>query len=137
MKKDKWDWDKKPLEQELSQIMAFIDDPFEPMCSPESDLYREVRETLWPLLETLHVDAKKRKIIWPDGKRLNLDESVQNIHTNYPDFPRELIEYRLISWLEMEYAPHNYSPGQLDELNRLTERWIDELDQQFPQSVSP
>ena len=131
MKKDKWDWDKKPLEQELSQIMAFIDDPFDPMGSPEGDLYSQVREALWPLLETLHVDAKKRKFIWPDGKRLDLDGSVQKIHTDYPDFPRQLIESRLISWLEMDYAPESYTPEQLDELDRLTERWIDD---QYPQS---
>ena len=90
-----------------------------------------MREALWPLLETLQVDAKKRKIIWPDGKRLNLDESVKNIHTDYPDFPRDLIESHLISWLEMDYAPESYSPEQLDELDRLTERWIDD---QFPRS---
>ena len=131
MKKDKWDWDKKPLQQELSQIMEFIDDPFDPRYSPEGDLYSEVREALWPLLETLHVDAKKRKIIWPDGKRLDLDESAQNIHADYPDFPREIIQSRLISWLEMDYAPESYSPEQLEELDRLTERWIDD---QFPYS---
>ena len=131
MKKDKWDWDKKPLEQELSRILEFIDDPFDPMCSLEGDLYSEVREALWPLLETLHVDAKKRKIVWPDGKRLDLDASVEHIHADYPDFPRQLIESRLISWLEMDYAPEDYSPDQLDELDRLTEGWIAE---QFPQS---
>ena len=131
MKKDKWDWDKKPLEQELSQIMTFLDDPFDPMYSPDGDLYGEVREALWTLLETLHVDAKKRKIIWPDGKRLDLDESVQKIHNNYPHFARQIIESRLISWLEMDYAPESYTPEQLDQLDRLTERWIDD---QFPQS---
>ena len=111
--------------------MAFVDALFEPMHSPEGDLYSEVREALWPLLETLYVDAKQRKIIWPDGKRLDLDESVQNIHTDYPEFPTELIESRLISWLEMEYAPPSYTPEQFDELDRLTERWIDD---QYPQS---
>ena len=131
MSKDKWDWNKKPLEEELFQTMAFDDDLFEPMRSPEGDLYSEVRESLWPLLETLHVDPKKRKIIWLDGKRLDLVESVQNIHCAYPAFPRELIEARLISWLEMEYAPESYSPEQLDELDRLIERWIDD---QYPHS---
>lgn len=128
MKKDKWDWDKKPLEQELFQIMASIDDPFDPMYSPEGDLYSEVRETLWPLLETLHVDASQRKIIWPDGKRLDLDESVQNILADYPEFPSELIESRLISWLDSEYAPSSYTPEQFDELDQLTERWINDHD---------
>jgi len=131
MSKDKWDWNKKPLEEELFQNMAFVDALFDQVHSPEGALYNEVRETLWPLLETLHVDAKQRKLIWPDGKRLELDESVQNIHTNYPQFPRELIESRLISWLEMDYAPESYSPEQLDELDRLTERWIDD---QYPES---
>ena len=60
-----------------------------------------------------------------------LKARVQHIHADYPDFPREIIESRLISWLEMDYAPENYSPEQFDELDRLTERWIDD---QFPQS---
>jgi hypothetical protein len=30
----------------------------------------------------------------------------------------------LINWIEMEYAPDDYSESQLDELDRLTERWI-------------
>ena len=96
------------------------------MHSPEGDLYREVSETLWPLLEELQVDTKQRKLIWPDGKRLDLDQSVQHIQTDYPDFPRELIESRLISWLDAEYAPPSYTPEQLDELDRLTERWIND-----------
>src|SRR3990172_11742534 len=120
MSKDKWDWNKKPLEEELFQNMAFVDALFEPMHSLEGDLYSEVRETLWPLLETLHVDARQRKIIWPDGRRLDLDESVQNIHTDYPQVPRELIESLLISWLDSEYAPPSYTPEQLDELDRLS-----------------
>jgi hypothetical protein len=61
-----------------------------------------------------------------DRKRLGLDESVQHIHTDYPNFPREFIETRLISWLDSEYAPESYSPEQLDELDRLTERWIND-----------
>lgn len=90
-----------PLEPPLDDN-PFIDARLERMHSPEGDLYSEVRETLWPLLQTLHVDAKQRKIIWPDGKRLDLDESVQNMHADYPHFPRELIESPLISWLDSE-----------------------------------
>ena len=104
----------------------FLEALFERMNSPEGELYREVSDTLWPLLDELHVDAKQRQIIWQDGKRLDLDESVKKILTDYPDFPRELIESRLISWLDAEYAPASHSPEQLDELDRLTERWIND-----------
>jgi hypothetical protein len=114
-----------PLEPLLDDN-PFIDALFERMHSPEGELYSEVRETLWPLLQTLQVDAKQRKIIWPDGKRLDLDESVKNIHADYLEFPRELIKSRLISWLDSEYAPPSYSPEQLDELDRLTEHWIND-----------
>jgi hypothetical protein len=114
-----------PLEPQLEDN-PFLEALFERMHSPEGELYSEVSETLWPLLQQLQVDAKQRKLIWPDGKRLDLDASVQQIQTTYPEFPHELIESRLIAWLDAEYAPASYSPKQLDELDRLTERWIDD-----------
>jgi len=104
----------------------FLEGLFERMNSAEGELYREVSDTLWPLLDELHIDAKQRQIIWLDGKRLDLDESVQKIQTDYPDFPRELIESRLISWLDAEYAPTGYSPEQFEELDQLTEDWIND-----------
>jgi hypothetical protein len=125
-KKNKWGWDKELPEEHPFDNDPFIEALLERMHSPEGELSSEVSETLWPLLQELQVDAKQRKLIWPDGKRLDLDESVQNIQIDYPDFPRELIESRLISWLDMEYAPESYSPEQLDELDRLTERWIND-----------
>jgi hypothetical protein len=30
----------------------------------------------------------------------------------------------LIDWIDMGYAPEHYSQAQLDELDRLTERWV-------------
>ena len=125
-KKNKWGWSHELPEEHLLDDNPFIEALFERMHSPEGEIYSEVSETLWPLLQELQVDTKQRQIIWPDGKRLDLDESVQNIQTDYPDFPRELIESRLISWLDMEYAPESYSPEQLDELDRLTEHWIND-----------
>ena len=126
MSKNKWGWDKELPEEQPFESNPFLEALFERMHSPEGEIYREVSETLWPLLQKLQVDAKQRKLIWPDGKRLDLDESVQNIQTAYPEFPHELIESRLLSWLDAEYAPESYSPKQLDELDRLTERWIND-----------
>ena len=67
-----------------------------------------------------------RKLIWEDGRRLSIDESVQRIRGDYPDVPVELIETHLIAWLEMEFAPKSYSREQLDELDRLTEKWVND-----------
>lgn len=113
----------------------FEDNPFlegfsEWMGSAEGELSGEVLDAVWMLLETAELDAKQRKIIWEDGKRLSIPESVQRIHADRPDFPPELIEEHLIGWLQMEYAPPDYSEKQLDELDRLTEKWIDDHERQ-------
>lgn len=120
----KWGWSKERPEEHPFENNPFIDGLFDYMDSPEGELAEAVRETLWPLLQKLKVNAKQRQIIWPDAKRLDLDESVQRLHTEYPDLPRELIENRLISWLDGEYTPETYSPKQLDALDRLTGRWL-------------
>ncbi len=90
----------------------------------------EPADAVWMSLEEADVDAKNRKIIWEDGKRLSITESVQRIHADRPDFPLDLIETHLIGWLEMEFAPPTYSQKQLDELDRLTEKWIEDHERQ-------
>jgi len=117
--------EKHPLEDN-----PFVEDFLAWMNSPEGALSDAAHETVWTLLEKADVDAKKRKIIWQDGQRLSITESVQRIHADYPDFPLELIETHLIGWLEMEFAPPSYSEKQLDELDRLTEKWIDDHERQ-------
>ena len=96
------------------------------MDSAEGELSSEVLDAVWMLLEKVDVDAKNRKIIWEDGKRLSITESVQRIHAGCPEFPLDLIETHLIGWLEMEFAPPTSSQEQLDELDRLTENWIED-----------
>jgi len=117
--------DKHPFEDN-----PFLDGFLEWMDSPEGGLSSEVSDAVWTSLEKADVDAKKRKIIWDDGKALSIIESVQRIHADCPDFPLDLIETHLIGWLEMEFAPPNYSQKQLDELDRLTEKWIEDHERQ-------
>ena len=114
----------------LFEDNPFLDGLAEWMGSAEGELSGEVFDAVWMLLETANVDAKRRKIICEDGKRLSIPESVQRIHVDYPDFPPELIEEHLIGWLQMEYAPPDYSEKQLDELDRLTDKWIDDHERQ-------
>jgi hypothetical protein len=72
------------------------------------------------------MSAKSRQLIWDDGKRLTISASAQRIHQEYTDFPIDLIETHVICWLEMEFAPPTYTPEQLDELDRLTETWVED-----------
>jgi hypothetical protein len=66
---------------------AFLEGFLDWMDSPEGELSSEVRDTVWPLLEKADVDAKNRKIIWEDGKKLSIAESGQRIHADYRVLP--------------------------------------------------
>jgi hypothetical protein len=102
----------------------FIEEYSDWIDSPEGELWTEICDALEDLLEDVQLDAKQRQFIWPDADRLDLEQSVQRIHKQYPDFPCDKIEEFLIDWIEMGYAPENYSQAQLDELERFTERWV-------------
>ena len=118
---------KQRREQPQDSIFAnnpFLDGLFEWMDSPEGQQSIEVRDVLWNWLEDVQIDAKQRKLIWPDAERLDLEQSIQRVQKKYPDFPRNEVEEFLLDWIDMGYDPENYSQAQLDELDSLTERWV-------------
>lgn len=117
---------RKQPEPELPESNPFVDGLLEWMDSPEGQLSIEAMDLVFVLLENVQVDANARKLIWADGERLSIDASVKRIHAKHPELPAELIEDKVISWLEMDYEPDGASQQQLDELDRLTEKWIDD-----------
>ena len=102
----------------------FIEEFSDWVDSPDGELWTAICDALEDLLKDVGLDAKQRQFIWPDTDRLDLEQSVQRIHKQYSDFPCDKIEGFLIDWIDMGYAPENYSQAQLDELDRLTERWV-------------
>jgi hypothetical protein len=114
--------EKHPLEDSFL-VESF--DQFMATFSEEDDQILEAFDIVSALLTKADVDARRRKIIWEDGQRLSITQSAQRIHATHPDFPPQLIEDSVIGWLEMEFAPETYSEEQLDELDRLTEKWVE------------
>ena len=102
----------------------FVDDFMDWMGSPEGQQPIEIDDTLWEALKNVQLDAKQRKLIWPDTKRLDLGQSVRRIKKEYPNLPNGKIEDYLLCWIEGDYTPEGYSEAQLRELDRLTGRWI-------------
>ena len=112
---------KQRREQPQDSIFAnnpFLDGLFEWMDSPEGQQSIEVRDVLWNLLEDVQLDAKQRKLIWPDAERLDLEQSIERVLKKYPDFPRNEVEEFLLDWIDMGYQ------AQLDELDSLSEQWV-------------
>lgn len=111
---------------ELPESNPFMDGFIEYVESPEGELSMEAMDLVVESLENVQVDAKARKLLWEDGQRLSIDESVRRIHADHSDFPAVLIEDKVISWLDGIYAPEGATQQQLDELDQLTEKWIDD-----------
>jgi glycerol-3-phosphate cytidylyltransferase-like family protein len=101
----------------------FFDDLLAWRQSP-GEQFAEFSDTLCDVMEDVQLDARKRQFIRPNAERLDIVQSVARIHQQYPDMCRDWIEEYLLDWIEMDYAPEHYSKAQLDELDRLTARWI-------------
>ena len=105
----------------------FIDGCLEWMDAPEGQQSIEALDLVFGALEHAGVDARQRKIVWADGKRLSIEHSTDRIHTEHPDVPRHLIETHVLGWLE-NCAPESYSERQLEELDRLIGPWLDDYE---------
>ncbi|HZD33449.1 MAG TPA: hypothetical protein VE779_17525 [Candidatus Angelobacter sp.] len=101
----------------------FIDGLLEWMDAPEGQQSIEALDLVFDALGHAGVDARQRKIVWADGQRLSIEQSVERIHTEHPGVARELIETHVLGWLE-NCAPESYSERQLEELDRLIEPWL-------------
>lgn len=124
MGKKSWAWGKIVLREPAPGENPFLDGLAEWMDSPEGQLADEARDTVWSLLEAAQIDARGGMIIWPDAQPLDIPQTTRRIHEAHPHLGETLIEDKVIAWLEMGYAPENYSPKQMDELERQIDRWI-------------
>lgn len=113
----------KRRQPEIIDDNPLSDDFLEWMVSPDGQAAGEVSGLVFATLENASVDAKRRKIIWADGKRLSIEQSAERIHAEHPDTPRELIELSLCSWFGHR-VPESSSERQINELDRLFEPWI-------------
>jgi hypothetical protein len=66
---------------------TFCEEMSEWVDSPEGQLWLDISDTLEVPLKHVGLDVRQRKFLWPDAKRLTLDQSVQRINQQYPDFP--------------------------------------------------
>jgi hypothetical protein len=105
----------------------FIDGLLEWMQAPEGQQSIEASDLVFAALAGAGVDARQRKIIWRDGKRLSIEQSAGRIHAEHPGVPRELIETHVVGWLE-SCAPESCSERQIEELDRLIEPWLDDYE---------
>jgi hypothetical protein len=97
------------------------------MDAPEGQQSIEALDLVFDALAQAGVDARQRKIVWADGKRLSIEPSAERIHTAHSDLPRDLIETHVLGWLE-SCPPEACSERQIEELDRLIEPRLDDYE---------
>jgi hypothetical protein len=131
---------KRPDKQQPPSLEGMAIESFEDWMASYSEadeLSLCALDTVSSMLEKADVDAKRRKIVCEDGQRLSIRQSAERIHADHPDLPIDLIESKVISWLQMEFSPETYSEDQLDELDRLTEKWVDDCERKTAKRKQP
>ena len=104
-----------------------IDGFLEWMDAPEGQQSLEALDLVFAALEHAGVDAGQRKIVWADGTRLSIAQSVTRIRAGHPGMACELIETHVLGWLE-SCVPESCSERQLEELDRLIEQWLEDYE---------
>ena len=102
---------------------SFLDEFVEWMDTPEGQQSIEAHDLVFDALENAGVVPRQRKIVWDDGQRLSIEQSVARIHALHPDTPLGHIENHVVGWLE-SCAPESCSERELEELDELIEPWL-------------
>jgi len=85
----------------------------------------EALDCVFNALEGARVDSTKRVIIWPDGKRLSIDQSVERIRKD-SGINGQVILIHLIGWLQMEYEPEGVDEKQLERFETQIASWVED-----------
>jgi len=110
---------------------GFGDDFSEWVGSSEGEESMEVLDCVFNALDGARVDPFERRIIWPDGKSLNIDQSVGRIRKD-SGFDNQAILSHLIGWLQMEYTPEGFDEEQMERFENQIESWVEEYENDLP-----
>jgi len=91
----------------------------------------EALDGVFNALEGATVEASERKIIWPDGQRLSIEQRVERIHKT-SGLDSHAILSHLIGWLQMEYEPEGLDADQMQRFENQIDAWIAKYDGALP-----
>jgi len=74
-------------------------------------------------LEKTSVDPRERRIVWPDGARLCIEDTARRIHAESGG-PVDRIQSHVVNWLAAGYVPEGLDEQQMEEFEQLIEEWI-------------
>ena len=119
------------MKKASTQPGGFLEDFLEWMGSPEGAESMDALDYVFNTLDGARVDPVKRKINWPDGERLSIDQSVDRMSKD-SGLDRQSILSHLIGWLQMDYIPEGLNEKQMELFENQIESWVEEYENDLP-----
>jgi len=119
------------MKKASTQPGGFLEDFLEWMGSPEGADSMDALDYVFNTLDGARVDPVKRKINWPDGERLSIDQSVDRMSKD-SGLDRQSILSHLIGWLQMDYIPEGLNEKQMELFENQIESWVEEYENDLP-----
>jgi hypothetical protein len=111
------------MKKSSTQSVGFMEDFLEWMGSPKGAESMDALDYVFNALEGAQVDPFKRKINWPNGGSLSINESVDRMSKD-SGLDRKSIMSHLIGWLQMEYMPEGLDEKQMERFEDFIESWV-------------
>lgn len=93
--------------------------------SEQGEASLEAMEAVAQALQGADVDIEKRRIVWPDGKKLTIDRTAQRIQ-KLSGADLKAIKSHVIGWLEMKFEPTGLDEKQMELFEAQIQEWIEE-----------
>ena len=94
--------------------------------SEEGQTSFEATDDVFAALEGADIDMEERRIIWPDGDRLTIDQTAQKIHDD-TGTDIDSIKSHILGWLEMGFVPEGLDEEQMEIFEEKIDAWIDDF----------
>lgn len=119
------------MKKASTQSGGFMEDFLEWMGSPEGAESMDALDYVFNALDGVIVDPVKRRINWPNGESLSIDQSVDRMSKD-SGLDRQSILGHLIGWLQMEYMPEGLNEKQMELFENQIENWVEKYENDPP-----
>jgi len=123
------------MKKASTQPGGFLEDFLEWMGSPEGSESMDALDYVFNALDGAIVDPVQRRINWPNGENLSIDQSVDRMSKD-SGLDRQSILSHLIGWLQMEYIPEGLDEKQMELFENQIENWVKEYENDPPPTTN-
>lgn len=105
------------------------------MGSDEGLQSMEALQWVFDAFDGASVDTSEKRITWPDGQMLSIEQSAERIQEKSGLDKHALLSH-IIGWLQMEYVPEGLDDKQMEMFESQINNWVEEYEEILIESSS-